>query len=124
MKRIILSVVVALGIAATGFASNNVSRSNWHVDIDVAKLSKYLQLSHTQVEEVANISAFFSEKMQGAGFAKEERRSQKLREAVYGNFKLMKRTLTEEQYRKYVHLVNVTLNNRGLNIHLEDIASK
>ncbi|MGL5272087.1 MAG: hypothetical protein ACRC8J_01210 [Phocaeicola sp.] len=124
MKRLFLSLVVVLGITATGFAGNKVERANWAVDVNVTKLSKYLQLSSNQVEEVANISDFFAEKVQSAGYAREEKQSQKLREAVYGNFKLMKRTLTEDQYRKYVHLVNVTLKNKGLDAHMEYVASK
>ena len=48
----------------------------------------------------------------------------KLREAVYGNFKLMKRTLTNEQYKKYVQLLNVTLKNKGLDSYMEDAANK
>jgi len=47
-----------------------------------------------------------------------------LREAVYGNFKLMKRTLTNEQYKKYVQLLNVTLKNKGLDSYMEDAANK
>ena len=124
MKRLFLGLVVALGMTATVFAGNKVERANWTVDVNVTKLSKYLQLSSNQTEEVANISDFFAEKVQSAGYAREEKQSQKLREAVYGNFKLMKRTLTEDQYRKYVHLVNVTLKNKGLDAHMEYVASK
>ncbi|WP_394814672.1 hypothetical protein [Phocaeicola vulgatus] len=47
-----------------------------------------------------------------------------MREAVYGNFKLMKRTLTNEQYKKYVQLLNVTLKNKGLDSYMEDVANK
>ena len=43
-------------------------------------------------------------------------RDKKMRQAVYGNLKLMKKVLTPEQYRKYVVLLNVTNNNnRTLN---------
>ena len=38
-------------------------------------------------------------------------RDKKMRQAVYGNLKLMKKVLTPEQYRKYVILLNVTNNN-------------
>ncbi|MGL4852620.1 MAG: hypothetical protein ACRC3Z_08265 [Phocaeicola sp.] len=124
MKRLILSVVVVLGISATAFAGNKVARNDWSVDVNITKLSRYLQLSSNQTEEVANISEFFAEKLQGAGYARQDKQGQKLREAVYGNFKLMKRTLNDEQYRKYVHLVNVTLKNKGLYAHMEDVASK
>ena len=48
--------------------------------------------------------------------ASEKMRDKKMRQAVYGNLKLMKKVLTPEQYRKYVVLLNVTNNNnRTLN---------
>ncbi len=124
MKRLFIMVVVALGMSATTFAGEKVEGKNWNFDVNVTKLSQYLKLSSSQVEEVANISDFFSDKVQSAGYAKEVKQSKKLREAVYGNFKLMKKTLTEEQYRKYVYLVNVTLRNKGLESYMEDMASK
>lgn len=62
--------------------------------------------------------------VQSASYAKEAKQGKKLREAVYGNFKLMKRTLTNEQYKKYVQLLNVTLKNKGLDSYMEDAANK
>ncbi|MGL4518950.1 MAG: hypothetical protein ACRCUJ_04360 [Phocaeicola sp.] len=124
MKRLFLGVVVVLGMSTTVFAGNRGSRNDFNVDVNVSKLSRYLQLTSDQTEEVANISEYFAEKVQGASYAREEKQAQKLRDAVYGNFKLMKRTLNEEQYRKYVHLVNVTLKNKGLDTRMEYVASK
>ena len=66
----------------------------------------------------------FADKVQSASYAKEAKQGKKLREAVYGNFKLMKRTLTNEQYKKYVQLLNVTLKNKGLDSYMEDVANK
>ena len=37
-----------------------------------------------------------------------------MEEAVYGNLKLMRKTLTTDQYRKYVMLLNATYNNNRL----------
>lgn len=124
MKRLVLVVVAALGMSVTGFAGNKVESKKWDMDVNVVKLSKYLKLNANQMEEVANISDYFADKMQSAGYAKEAKQGKKLREAVYGNFKLMKRTLTDEQYRKYVQLVNVTLKNKGLDSYMEEIAER
>jgi hypothetical protein len=41
----------------------------------------------------------------------------KLQTAVYGNLKLMKKTLNDEQYTKYVTLMNATLKNRGIELN-------
>lgn len=124
MKRLVLMVVVALGMSATSFAGNKVECKDWKVDVNVAKLSQFLKLNSRQMEEVASISDYFADKVQSASYAKETKQGKKLREAVYGNFKLMKRTLTDEQYKKYVQLVNVTLKNKGLDVYMEDVASR
>lgn len=124
MKRLLLMGVVALGIATTSFAGNRTEGKDWNVGINMGKLGKYLNLNAGQTEEVANISTFFADKVQSASYAKEAKQGKKLREAVYGNFKLMKRTLTDEQYRKYVHLVNVTLKNKGLDVYMEEEVSE
>ena len=41
---------------------------------------------------------------------------QKVRNAVYGNLKLMKKTLNEKQYANYVRLMALTLRNKGIDI--------
>ena len=40
----------------------------------------------------------------------------KLRNAVYGNLKLMRKTLSAEQYAKYAALMNLTLLNKGIDL--------
>ena len=61
MKRLVLLVVVALGMSATSFAGEKVEGKDWKVDVNVAKLSKYLNLDARQMEEVANISDYFAD---------------------------------------------------------------
>lgn len=114
MKRLVLLVVVALGMSATSFAGEKVEGKDWKVDVNVAKLSKYLNLDARQMEEVANISDYFADKVQSASYAKKLNKVKKLREAVYGNFKLMKRTLTNEQYKKYVQLLKCYIEKQGV----------
>ena len=43
---------------------------------------------------------------------------------ITGARQKMKRTLTNEQYKKYVQLLNVTLKNKGLDSYMEDAANK
>lgn len=43
-----------------------------------------------------------------------KRQEERLQKAVYGNLKLMKSALSDNQYRKYVTLLNVTNNNNRL----------
>lgn len=39
-----------------------------------------------------------------------------MRNAVYGNLKLMRKTLSAEQYAKYAALMNLTLLNKGIDL--------
>ena len=100
MKRLGLTLVAALCLAATTFAAGNQpTTAKWEGNINVSKLGKYLNLNSVQSEEVANICDYFSE------------------HAVYGNLKLMRKTLSAEQYAKYAALMNITLQNKGIELN-------
>lgn len=116
MKRLGLTLVAALCLAATTFAAGNQpTTAKWEGNINVNKLSKYLDLNSMQSEEVSHICEYFITQMSRATAAKKDKDS-KLRTAVYGNLKLMKRTLTAEQYAKYATLLNITLKNKGIEL--------
>ena len=119
MKRLAIFFVAAWVMSATSFAGNKVKSEDWTIAMNVSKLGQYLKLSSEQYEEVAAISAYLNEQMQTAAGSKEAKQGKRLREAVYGNFKLMKSTLSDEQYKKYVRLMNITLRHKGLDIYLD-----
>ena len=79
------------------------------------KLSRYLQLTSDQHTEVENICDYFQGEMSRALRAKKNS-DEKVRNAVYGNLKLMKQTLNEKQYADYVRLMAVTLRNKGIDV--------
>ena len=61
MKRLGLTLVAALCLAASTFAAGNQpTTAKWEGNINVNKLGKYLQLNSVQSEEVANICEYFS----------------------------------------------------------------
>ena len=94
MKRLGLTLGAALCLAATTFAAGN---------------------QPTTAKWVANICDYFSEQMSRATTAKKDKEA-KLRNAVYGNLKLMRKTLSAEQYAKYAALMNLTLLNKGIDL--------
>ena len=117
MKRLGLTLITAVCLTATTFAAGNQpTTAKWDGNINVTKLSKYLKLSAGQHEEVANICDYFSEQMSRATTAKKDKEA-KLRNAVYGNLKLMRKTLSAEQYAKYAALMNITLQNKGIELN-------
>lgn len=118
MKRLGVTFVAALCLASASFASGNqpvVETAKWEGTINVSKLSKYLNLDGKQHEEVANICEYFMREMSRASNSKKNRQ-QMMRNAVYGNLKLMKKTLDEKQYANYTKVLNATLRNKGIEI--------
>ena len=117
MKRLGLTLVAAVCLSASTFAAGNQpTTASWEGNINVSKLSKYLKLSANQQKEVANICDYFSTQMSRATTAKKDKEA-KLRNAVYGNLKLMRKTLSAEQYAKYAALMNITLQNKGIELN-------
>ena len=56
MKRLGLTLVAAVCLTATTFAAENQpTTAKWEGNINITKLSKYLNLDSNQHEEVANI---------------------------------------------------------------------
>lgn len=118
MKKFGLTLVAALAFSASVLANgvnDSTTVAKWDGTINKAKLTKYLKLSASQNEEVADICDYFQEQMKMANRSTKNA-DQKVRNAVYGNLKLMKETLDEKQYAQYVRLMALTLNNKGINI--------
>ena len=109
MKRLGLTFVAAFCLAAMTFAAGNQpTTAKWEGNINVNKLSQYLNLNSVQSEEVSNICEYFTEQMGRATVARKNKET-KLHNAVY-------RTLTDEQYAKYTALLNITLKNKGIEL--------
>ena len=116
MKRFGLTIVAALCLSVAAFAAGNQpTTEKWEVKINVEKLSKYLNLDSKQAEEVANICEYFSEQMDRANHAKKDK-EQQMRNAGYGNLKLMKKTLNDKQFADYARVLNATLQNKGIKV--------
>ena len=112
MRRLGLVFSAIVLVATMSFGKSK--KVNLVSDINFEKLSNYLQLKPSQMNEVASINEFFSEQLADASRVSESRYDKKVHQAVYSNLKLMKGTLSEDQYRKYLTLINVTNNNNRL----------
>ena len=116
MKRFGLTLVAAFCLASVSFAAGNQpTNEKWEGNINVSKLSSYLKLTSDQREEVANICDFFNAQMKRANSSKKNQEKM-LRNAIYGNLKLMKKALDEKQYAEYTKVLNVTLKNKGIEV--------
>ena len=67
-----------------------------------------------QINEVGMINDYFRKKQSEGLRGSHKMRDKRMRQAVFGNLKLMKKALSTDQYRKYVALINVTNNNNRM----------
>lgn len=113
MKRLSLVVTALLVSVTMSFAGNRHS-DQVPVVIDMTQLSRYLQLDVQQVKEAVEINDYFIEmQRKSLTYFNKDLREKKMEQAIYGNLKLMKETLTQDQYRSYLGLLNLTYNNRS-----------
>ena len=92
------------------------SENVYDMSVNMRKLSVALGLTVDQIEAVETVHNTFNAEMQFAAHynTKEEREAQ-VKKAVEKDIKWMNYVLNKDQYRKYLLLLNTTLNNRGLN---------
>lgn len=117
MRKLFMAVAI-LGISATvSFAKAQCVNENGNKEpfaVEFGKLSSYLDLTPSQKDEVYDINEYFKRQQKESLSRDTKRQEERLQKAVYGNLKLMKRALSDNQYRKYVTLLNVTNNNNRL----------
>ena len=117
MRKLFMAVAI-LGISATvSFAKAQCVNENGNKEpfaVEFGKLSYYLDLTPSQMDEVYDINEYFKGQQKESLSRDTKRQEERLQKAVYGNLKLMKSALSDNQYRKYVTLLNVTNNNNRL----------
>ena len=117
MRKLFMAVAI-LGISATvSFAKAQCVNENGNKEpfaVEFGKLSSYLDLTPSQMDEVYDINEYFKGQQKERLRRDTKRQEERLQKAVYGNLKLMKSALSDNQYRKYVTLLNVTNNNNRL----------
>ncbi len=88
----------------------------YDMSVNMRKLSVALGLTVDQIEAVETVhNTFNAEMLFAAHYNSEAERNAQVKKAVEKDIKWMNYILTKDQYRKYLVLLNATLNNRGLN---------
>lgn len=117
MRKLFMAVAI-LGISATvSFAKAQCVNENGNKEpfaVEFGKLSSMTDLTPSQMDEVYDINEYFKGQQKESLSRDTKRQEERLQKAVYGNLKLMKSALSDNQYRKYVTLLNVTNNNNRL----------
>lgn len=117
MKKIILMAVAMLSMTTATFAANeeNEAAEVYNMNVNMGSLASALNLTIDQVDAVADVNKNFSAEMMNAASASKDERQALVKKAIDKDLQYMHTILDKEQYRKYVVLLNTTINNRGLN---------
>lgn len=119
MKKIVLTVVAAMSLTVAFAAgekdNNNANASAYKFNVSTYALSRALNLNQDQVDIVEDINRTFSVEMMNAALLDSSERDAKVDNAIKKDLAYMRSVLSNKQYREYVKLLNVTLNNRGIN---------
>ena len=113
MKRLVMAMSALLVSVTMSFAQESSLHKEPFV-VNVGQLGSYLELRPSQINEVGMINDYFREKQSEGLSGSHKMRDKRMRQAVFGNLKLMKKALSTDQYRKYVALINVTNNNNRM----------
>ncbi len=118
MKKVILSTIVLL-LSTSAFANKAKvttleNANNFDIEINVERLSNYLELNTTQFSETEEISDYFTWQLETSKNKSEAKKQAYVRKAVYVNLKSMKQILSDTQYKKYLQVMNTTLKNKDL----------
>ena len=119
MKKIVLTMVALMSMTMT-FAENetaaNLNKAEAYnlKTVNMTKHCQALNLSKDQVESFTEISNTFSSELLFAAQMNDEERQLMIKKAIKKDLAWMDYILNEDQYRKYVMLLNITLHNRGL----------
>ena len=119
MRRLFLSVITVLCLSTTCFSQEKLEIADWNMEMNLPELARYLKLTPIQYDHVTDAIDFLSDKMRSAKYSMGKRQIKYLNEAGYGNLKLMKSTLSQDQYKKYLRILNNQLRNKGLNPYIK-----
>lgn len=118
MKRLFLVVVAMLSMTMTFAENENTMSLNsaeaYDMTVNMNKLGQALELSKDQIEAVTEIHKTFSAEMRFAAQYSKEERDLLVEKAIKKDLAYMDYVLNKDQYRRYLMLLNVTLNNRGI----------
>ena len=115
----ILTAAVVLSMTAAMAKTKNVEArmgySNaYDFNVSTYSLAKTLNADQSQYDKMLFINDMLHTDMRRAGYARRAKRQEKVDEAIKRNLSGMKSVLNEQQYKKYLMLLNATLINRGL----------
>ena len=120
MKKVVMMLVMLFTMSVYSFADNNEATKinnveKYELKINHKKLACVLDLNEDQMESMDWILSDFENNMLYlASIDDDESRNKILLNVINNNVKYMNFILNEKQYKKYLVLLNTTLNNRNI----------
>lgn len=119
MKKIVLTVSFVLTMCMNVFAEETAVADTkcYDMSVNYKRLGCFLELTEDQVDAVKAIHEQFRMNMNFASDGKSEKqRNSVVRNAITTDIKWMRCVLNDEQYKKYITVLNATLVNKGFSI--------
>lgn len=120
MKKVLFMLVMMFTMSVNMFAEDNNTTEiervkKYDVKVNTTRLADYLGLSRDQFDAVENVTDEFSNDLMFAAVeCNDNNRMAVTKNAIEKNVKNMRYVLTEEQMKKYLTVLNATMNNRGI----------
>ena len=119
MKKIVLTLAAMVAMTTVSFAENRVNEDAsimkaYDFRFDTSRMSNYLCIDFDQARAISFAHSRFCADMDKAAQASASDRKTLTNKALRRNLGYMKQILDHEQYRKYLMILNATLNNRGI----------
>lgn len=116
MKKIILTLVAVLSMTNALAENESMNMNNvYAMNVNYGSLSRALNLSDDQLEAVKDIHSAFNAAMINAASADADDAKAIIASALDFDLREMRAVLDNDQFRKYITILNATFNNRGLN---------
>jgi hypothetical protein len=122
MKKVFLMLVMLFTMSANLFAEDNNATEierieRYDLKVNTRKLADYLQLSSDQFNAVESVADELSKDLMFAAVeCGKQNRGTVTKNALTKNVKHMSYVLSDDQMRKYLVVLNATVNNRGIDI--------
>lgn len=120
MKKYLIMLVMLFTMSVYSFAEDNNATEierieRYNVKVNTNKLADYLQLTSDQFDAVETITDEFSNDLMFAAVQNSDStRSMITKNLIEKNVKYMSYILNKNQMRKYLVVLNATMNNREI----------
>lgn len=114
VAAVMLSMTTAMAESKNADAKTTTYTNVYDFNVNTYSLAKSLNANQDQYEKMADIYEVFHTDMRRAGYSRKAKRQERVDAAIKRNLGMMKSILDEQQYKKYLMVLNATMLNRGL----------